>query len=121
MERRGKVNLKSRVLYDELVADKDQLQKRRSNVETSIENCSALYETMEDSSNNKIEFSFRQVAKYFEDAFKILVPNGHGRMTFEQQSSTSETGDDLINLLSILNWMRMVINVSESISSFFYR
>ena len=92
IERSGKVNLKSQDLYDGLLADKKQLEKRRSNMATSVENCSALYEAMENSSNTKIEFTFRQVAKYFEETFKILVPNGHGRMTFHQHSSASETG-----------------------------
>ena len=112
IERRGKVNLKSQMLYDGLVADKHQLEKRRSDMETSIENCSALYQTMEDSSNTKIEFTFRQVAKYFEETFKILVPNGHGRMNFVQQSS-SETGENFINL--------QMVYVSKSIFPPFYR
>merc|ERR1719192_1311681 len=84
--------LKTKQCEKELENVQKQLEKIERSGKVNLKS-QDLYEAMENSSNTKIEFTFRQVAKYFEETFKILVPNGHGRMTFHQHSSASETDE----------------------------
>ena len=91
LEKIGGVNLKSKMMYEELVIEKKRIERNRREGELALQSCSNLIETLESSKLNKIEFTFRQVAKYFEEIFKILVPTGHGRMSFDRYSSQDNT------------------------------
>ena len=58
----------------------------------ALEKSDVLIEQMDGSKVNKVNFTFRQVAKYFEEIFKILVPTGRGRISFDTILSTPGSG-----------------------------
>ena len=91
LEKIGGVNLKSREMYEELVKEKKRMEQNRREGEVALQSCNDLIETLDSSKLNKVEFTFRQVAKYFEEIFKILVPTGRGRMSFDRYSSQDTT------------------------------
>ena len=87
------VNLKSQEMYDDCVKQKQENVKRQNELQTALEKCNAVYEYLESCKFNKVDFTFRQVAKYFEEIFPKLVPRGMGRLSFERQPSQGSESD----------------------------
>ena len=85
--------MKSQEMYDDCVKQKQEIKNRVNEVQTALEKCNAVYQYLEDRRFNKVDFTFRQVAKYFEEIFPKLVPHGKGRLSFERLPSQGSESD----------------------------
>ena len=84
LETIGPVNLQAQYLFNTVTDKKDALQSRCKEYEKSLKKNKAVLEQLMASKDEKVEFTFSQVAKYFSEVFTILVPNGRARLIFER-------------------------------------
>ena len=85
----GPVNLQAQVMHNSLTEEKAKLEKRRKEFEKTLRKNEAVLEHLIESKDDKVQFTFNQVAKYFKEVFQLLVPNGNAQLVFERSSSLS--------------------------------
>ena len=85
----GPVNLQAQVMHNTLVEERDKLEGRRKEFEKTLRKNEAVLEHLIESKEDKVQFTFNQVAKYFKEVFQLLVPNGNAQLVFERSSSLS--------------------------------
>lgn len=83
------VNLKASDLHQRYEEELAKLRKEFKDCEKSIEALETLWQTLEESKSRKVNFTFKQVDKYFSEIFKILVPRGNAFLRFEFDDSPS--------------------------------
>ena len=91
LEEIGPVNLKAQYLLSSVTDKKDALESRVKEYKESLKMNEAVLEQLMGSKDEKVEFTFSQVAKYFSEVFTILVPNGHARLVFERYTQSQTT------------------------------
>ncbi|PVF93473.1 putative SMC3 [Serendipita vermifera] len=87
----GHVNKKAFEQYNNFTKQREQLRKRREDLEASAKSINTLMETLDQRKDEAIERTFKQVSKYFEEVFEKLVPAGRGRLIM--QKNIDETQD----------------------------
>lgn len=78
------VNKKAFEQYNNFTKQRDELLKRRGELDTSAESIQALIETLDQRKDEAIERTFKQVSKYFEEVFETLVPAGKGVLVMQK-------------------------------------
>ena len=72
-------------MHVKLVDDRKKFVKRLQDCKEGEKVSSNLCQMLEEKKHEKIDFTFNQVAKYFAEIFQILVPNGRGKLVFDQR------------------------------------
>ena len=72
-------------MHVKLVDDRKKFVKRLQDCKEGEKVSSNLCQMLEEKKHEKIDFTFNQVAKYFAEIFEILVPNGRGKLVFDQR------------------------------------
>jgi structural maintenance of chromosome 3 (chondroitin sulfate proteoglycan 6) len=80
----GHVNKKAFEQYNNFTKQREQLRKRREDLEASAKSIHTLMETLDQRKDEAIERTFKQVSKYFEEVFEKLVPAGRGRLIMQK-------------------------------------
>lgn len=80
------VNKKAFDQYTSFTTQRDQLLKRRKELDTSQSSIEELINHLDQAKDEAIERTFRQVSKEFADIFEQLVPAGHGRLVIQRKS-----------------------------------
>ncbi|KAL2261632.1 hypothetical protein VTK26DRAFT_3725 [Humicola hyalothermophila] len=90
------VNKKAFDQYNSFTQQRDQLLKRRQELDTSQKSIEALIEHLDQEKDEAIERTFKQVSKEFATIFEKLVPAGHGRLVIQRKADRGKNraGDD---------------------------
>jgi len=79
------VNKKAFEQYNNFTKQRDDLLKRREELDASAESIQELIETLDQRKDEAIERTFKQVSKYFEEVFETLVPAGRGELVMQKK------------------------------------
>jgi len=92
------VNKKALDQYVSFSEQRDALQARQADQEKGDEAIHRLIEVLDNQKDEAIQLTFKQVAKYFGQVFKELVPHGHGSLVMlrraEDEASQAGQGGD---------------------------
>ncbi|TGZ85420.1 chromosome segregation protein sudA [Ascodesmis nigricans] len=88
------VNKKAFEQYNNFTKQRDTLQKRREELDTSRKSIEELIEVLDQRKDEAIERTFRQVSKEFTDIFKKLVPAGIGKLVMQRKVDSSAPAVD---------------------------
>ncbi|KAI0058717.1 RecF/RecN/SMC protein [Artomyces pyxidatus] len=84
------VNKKAFEQYGNFTKQRDQLLKRREDLEKSGKSIEELVEVLDQRKDEAIERTFKQVASNFEEVFEKLVPAGKGRLIIQRRVDQDE-------------------------------
>lgn len=79
------VNKKAFDQYNNFTRQRDDLLKRREELDASAESIQELIQTLDQRKDEAIERTFKQVSKYFEEVFETLVPAGKGVLIIQKK------------------------------------
>ncbi|EIW66746.1 hypothetical protein TREMEDRAFT_70024 [Tremella mesenterica DSM 1558] len=79
------VNKKAFEQYANFVKQRDEYLKRRDELDADATRIEELIETLDQRKDEAIERTFKQVSKYFEEVFEVLVPAGKGRLVMQKR------------------------------------
>jgi len=80
------INKKAFDQYNSFTAQRDQLLKRRRELDTSQVSIEQLIDHLDQAKDEAIERTFKQVSKEFATIFEQLVPAGHGRLVIQRKA-----------------------------------
>ncbi|KAM7222437.1 chromosome segregation protein sudA [Rhypophila decipiens] len=80
------INKKAFDQYNSFTTQREQLLKRRKELDTSQESIEELIEHLDQAKDEAIERTFKQVSKEFSTIFEQLVPAGHGRLVIQRKA-----------------------------------
>ena len=83
----GGVNLKAIDTLEKLQKDKEHLDDRIEHIKKAVRRGEQVCEQLDDAKVEKIDFTFKQVGKYFTEIFKIMVPQGEARLNFDRHDT----------------------------------
>lgn len=87
------VNKKAFEQYSNFTKQRDELLTRREELDQSADSIQDLIQTLDQRKDEAIERTFKQVSKYFEDVFELLVPAGRGRLIMQKRTDTYLDGE----------------------------
>ncbi|AEO68819.1 a9f72d17-a5da-429f-af1e-608aefbc3495 [Thermothielavioides terrestris] len=87
------INKKAFDQYNSFTAQRDQLLKRRKELDTSQKSIEALIEHLDQEKDEAIERTFKQVSREFATIFEKLVPAGHGRLVIQRKADRGKKGN----------------------------
>lgn len=88
------MNKKAFEQYNNFTKQRDDLLKRRQELDDSAVSIQELIETLDQRKDEAIEHTFKQVSKYFEEVFEQLVPNGRGQLIIQKKSDTYQDEEE---------------------------
>ncbi|KAF5360848.1 hypothetical protein D9756_004551 [Leucocoprinus leucothites] len=88
------VNKKAFEQYSNFTKQRDQLLKRREELDKSAASIEDLVQVLDQRKDEAIERTFKQVAKNFEEVFEKLVPAGRGRLIIQRRIDQDEVDDE---------------------------
>ncbi|KAF8989039.1 P-loop containing nucleoside triphosphate hydrolase protein [Cyathus striatus] len=88
------VNKKAFEQYSNFTKQRDQLLKRREDLDKSAESIEELVQVLDQRKDEAIERTFKQVASNFEEVFEKLVPAGRGRLIIQRRIDQDEEMDE---------------------------
>ncbi|KDQ11977.1 hypothetical protein BOTBODRAFT_113479 [Botryobasidium botryosum FD-172 SS1] len=110
------VNKKAFEQYNNFTKQRDQLLKRREDLEASASSIEELVEVLDQRKDEAIERTFKQVSKYFEEVFEKLVPAGRGKLIMQkridQEQEEEEDEEEAGQQSKIDNYTGVSIKVS---------
>ncbi|XP_053978821.1 structural maintenance of chromosomes protein 3 [Hylaeus anthracinus] len=86
------VNKKALDQFMSFSDQKEKLVKRKEELDRGDEKIKELMSVLEQRKCEAIQFTFKQVSKYFSEVFKKLVPSGHAQLVMK--TADGEEGDD---------------------------
>lgn len=81
------VNKKALDQFLSFSEQKEKLYKRKEELDVADQKIRELMQTLEMRKVEAIQFTFKQVAKYFSTVFKKLVPQGNGHLVLKTRDS----------------------------------
>ncbi|KAL1296696.1 hypothetical protein AAFC00_000172 [Neodothiora populina] len=94
----GHINKKAFEQYNSFTRQRENLETRREELETSLHSIRELIDVLDQRKDEAIERTFRQVSKEFARIFGKLVPAGKGRLVIQRRTDRiaggEEEGDD---------------------------
>ncbi|KAG9052490.1 Structural maintenance of chromosomes protein 3, partial [Serendipita sp. 407] len=108
----GHVNKKAFEQYSNFTKQREQLRKRREDLEASAKSIHALMATLDQRKDEAIERTFKQVSKYFEEVFEKLVPAGRGRLIMQKNIDETQDADMEEGVGSVDRYTGVAIKVS---------
>lgn len=111
------VNKKAFEQYSNFTKQRDQLLKRREELDKSATSIEDLVQVLDQRKDEAIERTFKQVAKNFEEVFEKLVPAGRGRLIIQRRIDQDEVDEDVeeTQQSTIDNYTGVSIKVSKSL------
>jgi structural maintenance of chromosome 3 (chondroitin sulfate proteoglycan 6) len=109
------VNKKAFEQYNNFTSQRDNLTKRRKELDDSQSSISELVEVLDQRKDEAIERTFKQVSKEFASIFERLVPAGRGRLVIQRKTDqrvARDDSDDEDNRESVENYTGVGISVS---------
>jgi structural maintenance of chromosome 3 (chondroitin sulfate proteoglycan 6) len=110
------VNKKAFDQYTNFTNQRDQLLKRRKELDDSQKSIEELIEHLDQAKDEAIERTFKQVSKEFSAIFEQLVPAGHGRLVIQRKADRGKNarnaGDSEDEATSVENYTGVGISVS---------
>lgn len=109
------VNKKAFEQYSNFTKQRDQLLKRREDLDKSAASIEELVEVLDQRKDEAIERTFKQVASNFEEVFEKLVPAGRGRLIIQRRIDQDEEMEEDVEdtqQSSIDNYTGVSIKVS---------
>lgn len=88
------VNKKAFDQYNNFTKQRDQLLKRREELEKSQDSISDLIEVLDQRKDEAIERTFKQVSKAFAEIFEKLVPAGRGGLIIQRKIDQDYADED---------------------------
>ncbi|TFK38980.1 structural maintenance of chromosome protein 3 [Crucibulum laeve] len=88
------VNKKAFEQYSNFTKQRDQLLKRREDLDKSAESIEELVQVLDQRKDEAIERTFTQVASNFEEVFEKLVPAGRGRLIIQRRIDQDDVIDE---------------------------
>lgn len=88
----GHVNKKAFEQYNSFTRQRENLETRREELETSLTSIRELVDVLDQRKDEAIERTFRQVSKEFARIFEKLVPAGKGRLVIQRRSDAVARG-----------------------------
>ncbi|KAK3313512.1 RecF/RecN/SMC [Apodospora peruviana] len=86
------INKKAFDQYNSFTTQREQLLKRRKELDTSQGSIEELIEHLDQAKDEAIERTFKQVSKEFATIFEQLVPAGHGRLVIQRKADRGNKG-----------------------------
>ena len=86
-----KVNKKAIDIYEMLKTEKKNMEDRFNKCKYGVDQTQDICQMLDERKLKKVDFTFKQVAKYFEEIFQILVPNGRGKLIFTKTNNLEFT------------------------------
>ncbi|KAJ3112731.1 Structural maintenance of chromosomes protein 3 [Phlyctochytrium bullatum] len=80
------VNKKAFEQYASFTKQKDGLEKRRKELDSSAKSIEDLIQVLDQRKDEAIERTFKQVAKHFRDVWRKLVPSGYGKLVMMRRA-----------------------------------
>lgn len=116
LKKYGHVNKKAFEQYNNFTVQRDTLEKRRAELDSSQASIEELISVLDQRKDEAIERTFKQVSKEFANVFEKLVPAGRGRLVIQRKADRAapEEGDseDEARRESVENYTGVGISVS---------
>ncbi|XP_071448386.1 structural maintenance of chromosomes protein 3 [Hetaerina americana] len=108
------VNKKALDQFMSFSDQKEKLVKRKEELDRGDEKIKELMLVLEQRKFEAIQFTFKQVSKYFSEVFHKLVPSGHAQLVMRTADSEDASGSqqDETNVLSVEQFTGVGIRVS---------
>ena len=94
LKKYGHVNKKAFEQYNNFTTQRDNLTKRRAELEASASSIEELIAVLDQRKDEAIERTFKQVSREFALVFEKLVPAGRGRLVIQRRAAARDTNAD---------------------------
>ncbi|KAL8660439.1 MAG: hypothetical protein Q9202_006566 [Teloschistes flavicans] len=94
LKKYGHVNKKAFEQYNNFTAQRDDLRKRRGELESSQKSIEELIQVLDQRKDEAIERTFKQVSREFAKVFEKLVPAGRGRLVIQRKMDRPEVVEE---------------------------
>ena len=94
LKKYGHVNKKAFEQYNTFTRQRETLEGRREELDTSLRSITELIETLDQRKDEAIERTFRQVSREFATIFEKLVPAGRGSLRIQRKADRVAAGED---------------------------
>ncbi|XP_068992609.1 structural maintenance of chromosomes protein 3-like [Neodiprion pinetum] len=84
------VNQKALDQYSTMTDEEKKLRERKLELDRGYEKIKELMTVLEQHKYNAIEFTYKQVSKYFSEVFQKLVPSGRGELVMQTSHDEEE-------------------------------
>ena len=88
------VNKKAFEQYSNFTKQRDTLERRRSELDSSQASIEDLIAVLDQRKDEATQRTFKQVSKHFADTFERLVPAGRGRLIIQRKADRVQADDD---------------------------
>ena len=117
LKKYGHVNKKAFEQYNNFTVQRDLLEKRRAELDSSQASIEELISVLDQRKDEAIERTFKQVSKEFANVFEKLVPAGRGRLVIQRKADRAaqeeeEDSEDEARKQSVENYTGVGISVS---------
>ena len=116
LKKYGHVNKKAFEQYNNFTVQRDTLEKRRAELDSSQASIEDLISVLDQRKDEAIERTFKQVSKEFANVFEKLVPAGRGRLVIQRKADRGaqedEDSEDEARRESVENYTGVGISVS---------
>lgn len=117
LKKYGHVNKKAFEQYNNFTVQRDTLQKRRAELDSSQASIEELISVLDQRKDEAIERTFKQVSREFANVFEKLVPAGRGRLVIQRKvdraaQAEEEDSEDEARRESVENYTGVGISVS---------
>ena len=117
LKKYGHVNKKAFEQYNNFTVQRDTLEKRRAELDSSQASIEELISVLDQRKDEAIERTFKQVSREFANVFEKLVPAGRGRLVIQRKADRTaqdeeEDSEDEARKESVENYTGVGISVS---------
>ena len=117
LKKYGHVNKKAFEQYNNFTTQRDTLEKRRAELDSSQASIEELISVLDQRKDEAIERTFKQVSREFANVFEKLVPAGRGRLVIQRKADRAaaqeeEDSEDEARRESVENYTGVGISVS---------
>ena len=116
LKKYGHVNKKAFEQYNNFTVQRDTLEKRRAELDSSQASIEDLISVLDQRKDEAIERTFKQVSREFANVFEKLVPAGRGRLVIQRKADRGaqedEDSEDEARRESVENYTGVGISVS---------
>ena len=117
LKKYGHVNKKAFEQYNNFTVQRDTLEKRRAELDSSQASIEELISVLDQRKDEAIERTFKQVSREFANVFEKLVPAGRGRLVIQRKADRAaaqeeEESEDEARRESVENYTGVGISVS---------
>ena len=94
LKKYGHVNKKAFEQYTNFTNQRDTLEKRREELDTSQASIEELVQVLDQRKDEAIERTFKQVSREFANVFEKLVPAGRGRLVIQRRADKQQVVEE---------------------------